>query len=1035
MKKTLKIYNASAGSGKTYQLVKEYIQLLIEHPTQFKFPSIVAMTFTNKAALEMKERIISDLDAISTTEQPSAKAIGLTEDIAKHLKISEEEVQKRCKKALSAILHRYEEFHVLTIDKFNLRIIKSFSKDLDLPADFEIMMDEEELLGDVINEILNKLGDSDFEEITKTVFAFAESNLNEDKKWDFRRDLLEFSKVLTKEQNDELIQKLLALDFSSEWYVQILNARKKLIEELENVKFELSQTLGSVVNPSKLVGGQTALNQLEKFITPEYNVFTDKAFSKTIIGWFEKEIPASKFIPSDVFSATEKIVELRNEKSKDYAELTSFLNVFYSMALLRHVAQDLISMRSNENIIRISEFNKLISDLIKDESAPFIYEKLGNRFKHFLLDEFQDTSHLQFLNMVPLIDNAISEGEENLIVGDPKQSIYRFNNGLAEQFVALPKIYNPQGDKEIARKSALFDQQGEKIELEHNWRSSSTIVDFNNRFFGQFKQLLSENSQEFYSSTTQIPSNSTEGSIHILSEKREISLTERVEKIVQWIEQCKVDGYKYGDICILGDRNKKCNKWAVELTKRGYKIVSAESLLIKSSMKVELTIAYLKRRLSPDNPSFQKQFAELFFRLRGLSVDKFHEYIEVKTDKNSRDYHEFNDNRFLTDYFEGKERFFQKKESLYNLILGFFELMEFKELKDPYLHRFADYAYEFGLKKGPNLKLFIEDYQKNKGKIAVEIPASSDAIKIMTIHKSKGLEFPVVIMPNLDFKNSLANHDKFLFQSDKYILHGLPNEKSPIPASKELAEKENESIRTDSTNLLYVGFTRPQERLYVLNHFDRNKFALNVHNTFSNLEDATEKRKAIEIKYDAPKSSGKNENLTEGFLPEDIQDRLWFPEIALQDKAELKEKDFLSPERQRGVQFHHLMTKIESEKFISEEVKKGIDEGLVSIENESFLRERIKRTLNSENYQSIIDGARKTLNEQAIISEEGAEIRPDKIVFKDEETIILDFKTGVPKKQDAKQVLTYVEALSQMNFPKVKGCLYYTELDKVIFVG
>lgn len=1034
MKKTLKIFNASAGSGKTYQLVKEYIQLLISHPNHFKFPSIVAMTFTNKAALEMKERIIEDLNEISTLGTTSSKAKDLTEKIAQHLQISTEEVQKRCKKALSAILHRYEEFHVLTIDKFNLRIIRAFSKDLDLPSDFEVIMDEEEILSTVIDEIISKLGDEEFESITKIVLAYAESNLNEDKKWDFKKDLLNFSKVLTKEQNKTLISQLLSLDFSSEWYAQLFQTRKKWIQQLDTIKQEITASIPLISNPDDLPGKGTAYNQLNKFITPEYNVFTDKAFPKTISSWFEKEIPKGKNIPSDVFQSVKKMVELKDNHSKEYAEVNSFLTVFYSMALLRYIAQELVEKKKSENAIRISEFNQLISSLIQNESAPFIYERLGNRFKHFLLDEFQDTSHLQFLNMVPLIENAISEGQENLIVGDPKQSIYRFNNGLAEQFVALPKIYNPTNDAKIARKSVFFNEQGKRIELKNNWRSTTTIVDFNNRFFELFKQTLPENKQQFYASTYQVPSKKTLGSIHILSKNATTNLQERIAQMVQWINQCKEEGFDYGDICILGDKNKKCNQWAVELTRLGYKVVSADSLLIKSSLKVELTATFLKRQLSPENPTNQKRFAELFFRFKGISSDVFHQYNEEKTSQNGRNYYQFNDEQFLNDYFGGKTIFFQKKESLYHLALGFFELMKFKELEDPYLHRFADYIYEFGLKKGPNLKLFLEDYQKNKGKIAVEIPASSDAIKIMTTHKSKGLEFPVVILPEIDYKSKMKG-DKFLFSSDNFILYTSPSEKSPIPASQQLATQENTNIQTDSTNLLYVAFTRPKERLYILNHFkQKNSFAATVHQTFKKLSESTEKEGRIEILHKNSKSSLPTPKTSKEFHPIDIQDCLWFPEIALQDKAELTEKDFLSPERQRGVQFHHLMTKINSKENIATEIQKGIDEGVIHLENKQFLSDKITQTLTSNNYQSVLKGATKTLNEQAIITERGVEIRPDKIIFKPTETIILDFKTGIPKKQDTKQVKSYVQTLSKMQFPKVKGCLYYTELDELVYV-
>ena len=265
------------------------------------------------------------------------------------------------------------------------------------------------------------------------------------------------------------------------------------------------------------------------------------------------------------------------------------------------MAKALVTIKKDEQLIRISEFNKLISDLVRNELAPFIYERLGIRFQNFLLDEFQDTSRLQWLNMVPLIRESLSNENKNLIVGDPKQSIYRFKNGVAEQFVALPGVYNPEKHTTIQDHSDYFESMGHVVSLEENYRSSSTIVEFNNTLFPKIKEMLSDEAKDFYNSIVQNPISKLEGFVDILSVPEEKDNTDLVPEIVERIEQCVADGFKLGDICILADLNFKANQWAIELTKRKYKIVSAESLLVQNEIKVKLIVSYLKRRLNPSS--------------------------------------------------------------------------------------------------------------------------------------------------------------------------------------------------------------------------------------------------------------------------------------------------------------------------------------------------------------------------------------------------------------------------------------------------
>ena len=233
-----------------------------------------------------------------------------------------------------------------------------------------------------------------------------------------------------------------------------------------------------------------------------------------------------------------------------------------TFTILQYIAKTLDTVKKEDQQIRISEFNSLISKLVQDEKAPFIYERLGTRYRNFLLDEFQDTSRLQWLNMVPLVHEAISKKDLNLIVGDPKQSIYRFKNGVAEQFVTLPKIYNPENNAHINGVSDYFDQMGFMEPLGENWRSAEEIVQFNNTFFEVLRQHLPTASADFYNSISQTAMSDQSGYVQISSVESEPSHDAQMAWLIARIEECKKDGFELGGLCILSDTNDRANGWA-----------------------------------------------------------------------------------------------------------------------------------------------------------------------------------------------------------------------------------------------------------------------------------------------------------------------------------------------------------------------------------------------------------------------------------------------------------------------------------------
>jgi ATP-dependent exoDNAse (exonuclease V) beta subunit len=1031
----LKIFNASAGSGKTYHLVKEYIALLIgdERRTD-AFSNIIAMTFTNKAALEMKERIITALDQISSPDHFDHKADALTAELSADLKLKTSQIVERCQTVLKLILHRYEDFHVMTIDKFNLRLIKSFSRDLDLPTDFEVVLDESELIERIVDDLFNQLGDAGNQDLNKLIFRYARSKVDEGSSWNFRRDLIQFGSILKSEKNNRIVERLLEMDFSVEQQ-GLLHNHKKSIDAKFQMKLEALRLAfnSTVFDKSTLPGGGHTTGDVEKVLGYTQFPSIPLLIGKRLNGNMEKEA-AGKSFPAELRTALQEVNVYWESQLEEYAALELFLKNFFNMALLQYMAGALNQVKKDEQIIRISEFNTLISKLIQNEGAPFIYERLGTRFHHFLLDEFQDTSRLQWLNLVPLVHNSIAQNLENLIVGDPKQSIYRFKNGVAEQFVALPKIYNPEGNPSIARHSNYFEQMGTVIPLENNWRSSPSIVSFNNSFFEQLRTILPAQSVDFYNSVSQHPKSTINGRIHIRSFEEKTAPEALVPVIQEWIDECLAEGFYPGDLCILGGTNKTCNTWAIKLTELGYKIVSSDSLLIHSNLRVQLTIAYLQRRLKPSGENESKRFAELFFRINANAYNDYSKYIVEYKAENDKVYRKFDDAQFLNDHFDGYKQFFFKHESLYDLIQSFYRIMKYDELSDPYLHHLADIAFEFGQKRGPDLKTFLEDYHAKKHKIAVQIPESKGAVKIMTIHKSKGLEFPVVMLPSLDFGMDIKSD--FLLESGDFVLYKKPAKNDVLSILQETKEHEEAQILTDNVNLCYVGMTRPIERLYIHNAYDNKKFGRIFHQVLEDVDGVIEEDSALTYTiHNGSRTSAERKDDAELMVPLTIQDKLWFPNISLQDRPELGAQDYLSEEMQFGVQFHLLMSRIQELSEVDSVLKSGIDSGEVSATNENSLREKLQILLKRADYTDLFKGATKILSEQAIIYDHQEMARPDKLILKPAETIILDYKTGLPSTKDEKQVRAYQKVLQTMGYPDVRSYLFYTSINELRLIG
>ncbi|MBI2259315.1 MAG: UvrD-helicase domain-containing protein [Flavobacteriia bacterium] len=1036
--KPLQICNASAGSGKTYTLVIEFLKLVLnEKKPDDYFSRICAMTFTNKAAIEMKDRIIKALNDLAYPIDKKQKKY--QNEVSEKLNLSVTFIQEKAKKVLTQLLHQYEQFHILTIDKFNLRLIRSFARDLNLNSDFQTTTDDKEVLSEIIDELFSEIKNDSNDEWSTQALEYAKENLEHEEKWDFKARLKEVAEILVKESNFSLIEELKKMDFSQEKYKEIKKNIQQIKSLISNEATNLKKAFDDLnINENDLPGKSRTVNAFNKLLTNDLffqtenrNFFTSNVFDTVTLN-------KKNSFPDLFITQFENFTTFYSTKINEYHNLNEFRKVYYLFTFLNRIAIELDLYKNKNHNVLISEFNKLIAELIQEEEAPYIYERIGNRYNHFLLDEFQDTSRLQWTNLIPLIHDSIANKNNNFIVGDPKQSIYRFKNGLAEQFISLPAIYNPENNKKTVELSKYFYLQGEKTELNDNYRSSNEIVSFNNYFFTFIKDNEPSLLKNFYEKIEQnVIQKQIKGVVYFHSEKLEksknksieLSLTENENDIndmsflLEWIDDCLKDGYKPGDICILGYTAIQCNTYANFLYEKGFEVVSADSLLIFKNPTVLLLLSYLKCIAYPHSKIELMVFAEKYLTLNGIfTYETWSKYCEVNSKKQTL----FNSELFIKDYFNEEKNFYPSYTNLYHLIQHFYQITDLDELSNPYLHQFSDYVFQYEQNFSSHIRSLLEDFEKNKKKISLQIADNEEAIKVLTVHKSKGLEFPVVLIPSLHWE--IMKSAKYLFHKTPYIYYSNLSARNKVwNHNKEEYETEFQKNFLDKINLMYVAFTRPKHRLYVRNVINTesiNYLSHHVNNWFSNINHPNKNENLLLI-GDRTTIQQEIKEKTNIFTPKNHKDRLWYPQLSFNDKQNIEEEE-LSEERHYGTLLHYLLSNTTKEQEIEKTIHFFQNNGMIETKFVSKLTLDLKTFFSQEICLNIFSEYKEIYRERKIICSDGTIIRPDLIVIKENELIIVDYKTGTKKKEHQEQILLYKKALNEMKFPKVKSFLYYT---------
>lgn len=1048
VKRPLKIVSASAGSGKTFSLVQAYLKLTLDPKRDNSyFSSVIAMTFTNKASMEMKERIMEALDMLAYPDRSNPKeqkkAADLLRTTEKNLGFPGEVIRENAQHVLSAILHSYGEFKVQTIDKFSLQLIRTFSRDLNVNDDFEVVLKVDEIIERVVDQLLSKIGSPEHEEVTKLALLYAKSNLEEGDKWNFRSSLIDFAKVLTKENNQDYVLSILKQSFTKELYQQVNQDYQRALFLFQQERDELYASFLNYNLESKdmpqgnrgLYGYLSKLPQMEK---------PNRKVNSYITGTLDGSIVKDKHtIPPELVTKTYKFLSYIEDSIDEVYVLSKLRDNFYNLSLLKYIANELEEMKLNDNIVLISDFNKMIAQLLVDENANYVYERLGNRFNHYLLDEFQDTSRLQWMNLIPLLHNSLAQDYTNLIVGDPKQAIYRFRNGVVEQFVALPGIFNPEQSPKINAVSNYFKERGVNKTLDDNWRSRENIVRFNNDFFKLAIETLAADTKAYYADVKQHPRGAAGGYLRFdFFANEDDRFVVEEEFILRTIRACVADGFKRGDICLLARAGKDGNRWAKLLAKapEKFKVVSEDSLNVSADKTVQVIIHYLRLRKNNANTTAQIRFASDFIAITGEDpIQCLSDYWKTKVG-------DLDFPQFIADYFESEEAFYFNYENLYDLGQQLSRLLHVNELNNPYLHHLMEMFHRYDEQYGPDLRGFMEQWEIDGYKETVQMPDNDEAIKIMTAHKAKGLEFPIVVLPNLAWEIKLKD-SFFLDVGEGKVVHTKltkNEETSPEFASKRYLD-EVKKVFLDEFNLLYVAMTRPVHRLYGLveaNEKGVDKVGDIADDSYSKIPKMSQLVFGVlnhlpaspELMIDAEKMEygtaevhvehSESEEVNNVFAA-NISDRLWFPEISFRDSASIEQEE-VSEELRFGAQLHLVLENATKGEQLHRTIEKLYRQDRVEQRFVQHLLEKASKVMNFPPYQELFQAAETVYNEQDIISSEVGVFRPDILFAKGKTCTVLDYKTGIERREHHQQMQQYLAVLQEMGYTDLKGILFYT---------
>jgi len=1063
--RTFHIYRSSAGSGKTRTLAKEYIKLALRYPDYYRY--ILAMTFTNKSTQEMKDRIVRYLDDFSK---------GMSQDLAEEIladldaegrPLTFDQLRERSRETLEIILHKYSQFSISTIDAFFQKVIRSFTRETGLLGNFRLEVENDLVLEEVIDLLMDELTHDS--ELRDWVVDFSLDRLQDGKDWDVRSGLLEFSREIFREEfkaiEENVLEKTSRKDFfrtlrdtlRTEKYAFenfVRTEAKKLLNEFHDRRLQVSDFKH---------GSQGSIYTYVASLANREVTLPGKRVTGMLADAREWGSPKSIKINIIVSMADQRwlaqlndIVSFIEKKHTRYLSANHVLKNLYTFGLLADISRTLKKYLSDNNLMLLSDAPKFLRGVMQEEETSFVYEKVGSFFRHFLIDEFQDTSGFQWDNLKPLIKNGLAQNYTSLIVGDIKQSIYRWRGG--DLNILQEGVREEIGDQVISQHT-----------LDRNFRSAGNIVAFNNAIFQAASTIIS------FETDTAFPQRSYEdasqknfrpadkGYVEICFLEREEILPaandpsskketvkfedQALEGLPRYVEALQEKGVPIRDIAFLvrdnsdgqlvAQRFMEYRASAEAKPEFKYDVVSNESLRLDQASSVLILVNAMRFLEDSENKIARAHLA--------------YEYQKLWQQQTFPNQHKTFSQSKTVNFFKIMPQAFVKQRDvlvslpLIELVENLITIFNFDKLalEIVYLQAFQDLVIEFASREKSDLASFLEWWDENKQKKSIQVANGVNAAQIITIHKSKGLQFKYVIVPflcwELDHKPLKSpilwcKTEEDLFRDVGYMPLRYTSKLSETYFA-EFYQEERQRIYLDNLNLLYVAFTRAEEGLIALAPLSKNPALSNVGHVVKRAIDQSETLQKFWITSQNRLVMGEMQNDQSAERP--VQDSLtlkryavypWRTRLALRTKG--KEFFEVTDKRRRinyGIFIHTLMSRIHVREDVPRVLQNALQEGIVHRDEFSGVEERVHWIVNHPALASSFEPGWKIKTEASLIVPDGSERRIDRFAERPNEAMLIDYKTGVPATRDDEQVREYLQLLRTMGVERVQGFLVYLD--------
>jgi ATP-dependent exoDNAse (exonuclease V) beta subunit len=1013
------VLHSSAGAGKTHALVKNYLLLALGKRDPSTYTHILALTFTNKAAAEMRERVLLYLEALAAGTPLHGAQADLRNALLELPSLSPSELQHRAKAMLAHVLHHWPQFAVSTIDSFIRRVVMPFTRDLGLDQELNMTTEEDFLRDKAVDLLLEEAGSD--KALTEVLVLVCEQLLEEERSWRPDQPLRELSKQLGKEQALEHLAGLREMDSA-----QFLEVRKRLREQTAAFR-ERMQALGRRALEAIAKAGlavQDLANGKNGFISYLHKLakFDD---------WFEKGSNVEKALANDkwhsgtaspsaraaidalapLFRDTiQEVEDLRWTEMRDYFIRLAIMRDLLSTATLNSIDQRLEALKQEEGLSFFNDLTRKVLEVVQEEPVPFLFERLGERYSHFLIDEFQDTSLMQWHALLPLVENALASGGSVLLVGDAKQAIYRWRNGEARQFTEFPHVFAKEKlgrGNEIEAK--LRSAYGAVQRLDANYRSARNIIEFNNGWVDVLKLGLDQEGQKVYEEHAQQLVRDAEGYVEVTSFVKDEEGKDPWSLMVNAVKDCLEDGFRPGDIAVLVRSGKQGMEAARRLAAEGWRVVSPSGMALGGNPAVNAIVGVLAWLDQPvDECAAIAAQAVAVLVSPGESVDPFANGTKPQ--------------EYMRRWMNGHPRIHMRLP-LVALICRIAQALRHDPAGNSPVMALVDEAQAFTRTSGDDLPGFLEQWQRTIGKRPIGGNTGPDTIQVMTVHKSKGLQFPVVIVPEVG-KRSGGGRGESIWITPDPPMEGLRsalvecNARNGALGIAEL-EAEKRMAMLDDLDVLYVACTRPEERLYISVASSGNEVLAKALRDHLQLQPGQTWNKGTRLPHQAVH---RLENLEAASFMITTGRASGDRTLAIRKEAPANwDPADPDPFRSHGRAVHAILARVGTAADLPRAL--AMESAVWSFGPSALmaLNDQLSALLAKPGMELFFRDGLEVRTESTLIDADGHAHRPDRVVRDGNVFRVLDIKTGTPAEHHNDQVKGYMALLQAVEGVPVEG--------------